>query len=117
AGDGFGSQARRQQVASAETTQRETEMSQDLQRLVRLVEEGRVEDARRLAPELAARWPDSPAAQHWARVLEPPKVIPNRPGPPWRSFDPDYEWLREHAAEYPGCWIATYEDRLIAAHP
>src|SRR5436190_12583745 len=104
-------------MAIAETIQLKTEMSQDLQRLVRLVEEGRVEDARRLAPELAAKWPDSPAAQHWARVLEPPKVIPNRPGPPGRSFERDYAWLREHAAEYPGCWIATYEDRLIAANP
>ena len=104
-------------MAIAETMQRETEMAQDLERLVRLVEKGRVEEARRLAPELAAKWPDSRDAQHWALVLEPPKVIPNRPGPPWRPLDRDYAWLREHAAEYPGCWIATYEDRLIAADP
>ncbi len=34
-----------------------------------------------------------------------------------RSFRRDHEWLRAHAREYPGCWIATYEDRLIAADP
>jgi hypothetical protein len=104
-------------MAIAETTGRETELAQDLGRLVRLVEEHRVEEARLLAPELAAKWPDSRDALHWARVLEPPKVIPNRPGPPGRSFKRDYAWLREHAAEYPGCWIATYEDRFIAAAP
>ena len=102
-------------MAIAETAGRDAELAQDLERLNRLVEQHRVEEARRLAPELAAKWPESPAAQHWARVLEPPKVIPNRPGPPWRSFDRDYAWRQEHADEYPGCWIATYEDRLIAA--
>ena len=26
-------------------------------------------------------------------------------------------WLKEHAHEYPGCWLAIYEDNLIAADP
>lgn len=93
------------------------ETQHDLQRLTRLVEEGRVEEARRLAPDLAAKWPESRPLQHLARVLEPPKVLPNRSGPPGRRIDRDEAWLREHAREYPGCWIATYEDRLIAADP
>jgi hypothetical protein len=97
--------------------QAETEMREALARLVRLIEESRVEEARRLAPELSARWPDSQEIQHLARVLEPPKVIPSTPGPAGRRFDRDHQWLREHAHEYPGCWIATLEDRLIAADP
>ena len=31
-------------------------------------------------------------------------------------MDKERAWLREHAHEYPGCWLAVYEDRLIAAH-
>ena len=95
----------------------ETKMREDLARLVSLVEESRVEDARGLAPELAARWPDSREIQNMARVLEPPKIIPTRPGPPGRSLARDREWVREHGHEYPGSWLATLEDRLIAADP
>jgi len=93
------------------------EVQDDLSRLVRLVEESRVEEARRLAPELAERWPHSRELQHLARVLEAPKLIPSRPSPPARRFDRDRQWLREHAQEHPGCWIATLEDRSIAADP
>ena len=28
-----------------------------------------------------------------------------------------HAWLRAHHKEYPGCWIAVHEDRLIAADP
>src|SRR4051812_30816229 len=91
--------------------------AEDLAELKRLIEEGRVEDARRLAPALAARWPQSASIQHFARVLEPPRAIPTPPLPPGRSFDRDVAWLRAHAREYPGCWIATFEDELIAADP
>jgi hypothetical protein len=92
-------------------------MREDLAHLIRLVEESRVEEARRLSLELAARWPDSREVQHMARVLEPPKVIPSAPAPRGRRFDRDHQWVREHAQEYPGCWIATLEDRLVAADP
>jgi hypothetical protein len=93
------------------------ELEADLQRLVRLVEESRVEEARALAPALAAKWPDSPGIRHLARVLEPPKILPNRPGPRGRHLDREYAWLQAHAREYPGCWLAVYEDRLLAADP
>ena len=76
-----------------------------------------MEEARRLAPALALRWPDSAEIQHMARVLEPPKVIPSTPGPQGRRFDRDHQWLRQHGQEYPGCWLASLEDRLIAADP
>ena len=51
-----------------------------------------------------------------ARVLEPPRVtaVTGRSSPPW---DEERAWLRAHAHEYPGCWLAIQGDRLIAASP
>jgi hypothetical protein len=34
-----------------------------------------------------------------------------------RPLDRERAWLREHGREYPGCWLALDEDRLIAADP
>jgi hypothetical protein len=68
--------------------------------------------------ELQARWPDSPRVQYWARVLAPPEVVPTSGRDPRsRPRDRERAWPREHAREYPGCWLAVYEDRLIAADP
>jgi hypothetical protein len=39
------------------------------------------------------------------------------PGKRTRSLRREQAWLSEHAAEYPGCWLAVFEDRLIAADP
>ncbi len=104
-------------MAVVERETREQELRCDLDRLKALVEASRVEEAQRLAPELAAKWPDSRAAQHWARVLEPPRILPTPPGWKNRSFDRETTWIRQHGHEYPGCWLGVYEDRLIAADP
>jgi hypothetical protein len=93
------------------------QLEEDLGRLNRLIEASRTEEARALAPQLAARWPDSPEIRHLAHVLEPPRVVPNDPRIEGRSFERDHAWLAEHANEYPGCWIAVYEDQFIAADP
>jgi hypothetical protein len=103
-------------VTTAERTQN-TEEAEALARLRRLLEEGAVEEARRLAPEMTARWPASAAIQHLARVLEPPRVVPSPPGLRGRSFDREHAWLQQHAGEHPGCWLAIYGDQLIAANP
>lgn len=34
-----------------------------------------------------------------------------------RSLEGEKRWLRAHAGEYPGCWLALDGDRLIAADP
>jgi hypothetical protein len=104
-------------MAITEQAQSELALAEDLARLVRLVDDGRIEEARRLAPQLAEKWPESRPIQHPNRVLEPPKVIPSPPGLRGRNLDPERAWLREHAHEYPGCWLAVYGDRLIAADP
>jgi hypothetical protein len=92
-----------------------------LQRLSQLrddVSGGRIEKARAAIQDLAALWPDSARVQYWARVLAPPTAAA-APGPDPRSGPLEHEraWLKEHAREYPGCWLAVYEDRLIAADP
>src|SRR5207248_8884007 len=86
-----------------------------LAQIRRLLEEGAVEEARRLAPELAAKWPASPTVRHLTRVLEPPGLIPSPPGIRGRNLDRERAWLREHAHEHAGRWLGIYEDRLVAA--
>jgi hypothetical protein len=34
-----------------------------------------------------------------------------------RALDRERAWLQAHAREHPGCWLAVFEDRLIAADP
>jgi hypothetical protein len=79
---------------------------------------GRVPEAREAVKELEARWPEDPRVQNWARVLAPPRVIPTPEAHRHhRPLDRERAWLKQHAREYPGCWLAVYEDRLIAANP
>jgi hypothetical protein len=79
---------------------------------------GRVPEARAKIKELEARWPEDKRVQHWARVLAPPEVIPTPEAyKNARPIDRELKWLKEHRGEYPGCWVAVYEDRLIAADP
>lgn len=91
-------------------------LSVQLATLRTLIERGQVERARRLVNELEARWPDAARVRHFARVLAPPKgkVMEGRR---YRSLDREREWLRAHAKEYPGCWIAVHGDQLVAADP
>lgn len=102
---------------SAIGTRSESELQQDLQRLKDLVEQSRVEEARKLAPVLLEKWPDSQRVRNWATVLEPPRVIASEPRPATRSFAEDRRWVREHGHEYPGCYLVTVGYRLIAADP
>jgi len=76
---------------------------------------GSINDARTMIAEMAKRWPDSERVQHYARVLAPP-VAKSVPGPN-RSVEKEFNWLKEHAREYPGCWLAVKGDQLVAADP
>ena|SRR5947209_4606799 len=93
--------------------------SQDLARLQALLTRGRVEEARSFVKELEARWPESDLVRGFARVLAPPvaRVTKGREGMTREQSRTESAWLREHAREYPGCWVILLEDRLIAAHP
>jgi hypothetical protein len=91
-------------------------LNEDLLRLRGFLESSDVEGARAFVKELAQRWPESERVRHYARVLAPP-VVTLRPDKRIRRLDKEYAWLRQHAREYPGCWLAIFEDRLIAADP
>jgi hypothetical protein len=93
------------------------DLEQDLRELRSLLERSRVEEARALVKELEQKWPDSQEVGRAARVLAPPRVLPSRPDINARPRDRERAWLREHAREYPGCWVALVGDRLIAADP
>lgn len=88
----------------------------DVQRLREMVEQNDVEGARAFVKDLEQWWPDSERVRYWARVLAPPvvRVVKGQRG---RSLEKERAWLKEHAREYPGCWLAVFEDRLIAADP
>jgi hypothetical protein len=104
-----------EQNAGEETTEQER-LAADLRHLLDLLEADQVEEARRYVKELEQRWPEAERVQHYARVLAPPKVR-SRPDIPARSSQRELNWLKENAHKYPGCWLAVYEDRLIAADP
>jgi hypothetical protein len=76
--------------------------------------EGDVEAARSLARELAAQWPDESRVRYWARVLALPQVTAE-PGEPRRNLDRERAWLRAHAGEYPGRWLAINGEELVSA--
>ena len=92
------------------------QLATDLRHLYDLLERERIEEARGYVKELQQRWPDAERVQHYARVLAPP-VARSRPDIPPKSHVREFAWLDAHAHEYPGCWLAILEDRLIAAHP
>jgi len=91
-------------------------LKEDLTRLRDLLARGDVKQARALLKELEQRWPDSAWVRHYAQVLARPTAS-MRAGEQGPSHDREHAWLREHGPEYPGCWIAVLEDRLVAADP
>jgi hypothetical protein len=102
-------------VERAETANQER-LAADLRHLTDLLERERIEEARRYVKELQQRWPDAERVQHYAHVLAPP-VSRRRPDILAKPLDREWKWLDEHGHEHPGCWLAIYEDRLIAADP
>jgi hypothetical protein len=79
-----------------------------------------VEEARNLVTQLEADWPESDLVRRFSRVLSPPVasvVSGGKKSPTREQTQQEGAWLREHAREYPGCWVILHGDRLIAAHP
>jgi hypothetical protein len=102
--------------AEAPAGESQTELTAALERIRRLIETSAVDEARALAKEMGARWPEDERAQYWARVLAPPRGSVVK-GVRSRSLDRERAWLREHAQEYPGQWLAIFGDQLVAADP
>ncbi|MGV3720837.1 MAG: hypothetical protein ACO1SX_07995 [Actinomycetota bacterium] len=92
----------------------EGSLEEDLQRLKRMVEGSRVPEARAYVQLLAERWPGSSDVQYWNQVLAPPSARPPR-STENRSVRQETAWLRDHAHEYPGQWLAVRGNQLVAA--
>jgi hypothetical protein len=93
------------------------ELLAELAEIRRLLEASEVPAARRIARELPLRWPESRQAAKIAKLLGPSKVRVIRGNPPFPDRIQEFAWLRAHAAQYPGNWLALFADRLLAADP
>src|SRR5438105_15313191 len=69
--------------------------------------------ARELAMSGAAEFPDDPYLAKAGRILAPPKVIGHYPPNPKAGLD--VKWLKQHAHEYAGQWVALNEGEFIGA--
>jgi hypothetical protein len=93
-----------------------TMLAEEVQQLRDLLDAEDVEGARRFVKELEVRWPDSERVRHYAHVVATPKVQ-MRSDIRVRPLNKEWEWLRQHAHEHPGCWLAILGDQLVAADP
>jgi hypothetical protein len=116
--------ARREPVSnghSSETvavpTQREApETAEAALKVVRtLVEAGKVRLARERTTAFLEIWPDDARLQSAANVLAPPQVWSHKSERPRTTGEQEFKWIREHALEYSGQWVALLGDQLLAS--
>lgn len=60
-------------------------------------------------------YPEDAELAKMAYILAPPKVLGTSPANPSTSLD--LEWLRRHAVEYQGQWVALNKGQFLAAAP
>jgi hypothetical protein len=70
----------------------------------------------RLAQLGGQLFPDHERIQRAARVLAPPNIQSTHL-PPAEGLEASRRWLREHATEYHGQWVAVREGQLVGAAP
>lgn len=70
--------------------------------------------ARNLATQGAKLYPDHSELRKMAHVLAPPRVV-NADIPPTPAVRANQAWLRDHADEYKGQWVALREGTRLAA--
>jgi hypothetical protein len=66
-----------------------------------------------LATRGVQHYPHNSSLQNMNRLLGPPRVLKTNL-PPTPSLKANREWIRTHAVEYRGQWVALQEGRLIA---
>jgi hypothetical protein len=69
--------------------------------------------ARNLSAEGAAQYPDDADLQKAARGRALPKVVGRKPADP--TVEKDHAWLKAHAHEYRGQWIALRRGEFLGA--
>ena len=60
-------------------------------------------------------WPEDTKLLAAARVLAPPKVRSVKSDRPRTSGEREFRWIRAHALQYSGQWVALLGDRLLAS--
>ncbi len=70
--------------------------------------------ARQLSVEGAKHHPDDPEIQKYARVLAPPKVV-SSDALPNAAHKANREWLKTHAGDNRGQWVAIRNGELLEA--
>jgi hypothetical protein len=91
--------------------------AKDFERAIRLaLQAGALLMARQLSELGAQRYPDHAKLQKFARILAPPRVI-DAHLPPDPNAGADIEWLKTHADEYRGQWVAIQGGELLASAP
>jgi hypothetical protein len=94
----------------AEATTAQTSLSTTIGALITM---NRVADARALLAAVPDDLRTSPELQAWTRVLAEPTF---RTSPAsGNDFDATLEWLRQHAAEYAGRWVAVRSGKLLGS--
>lgn len=71
--------------------------------------------ARHISAEGHRLYPEDVELANMARILAPPKVLGVSPANP--SAGRDLEWLRQHADEHRGQWVALRNGDFLAAAP
>jgi hypothetical protein len=104
-------------MSTATLVEQKPDLQQALARLIGMLSESDVEGARAYVKELVREWPEAERVQHYARVLVRPRILGSRPASGKSFTVAEKAWLKAHAHEYPGCWIALDDDRMIAADP
>jgi hypothetical protein len=66
--------------------------------------------------DVVREWPESERLGIGDRVLAPPRILGRKPAASG-DISGERAWLKAHAHEYPGCWIAVLGDRMIAVDP
>jgi hypothetical protein len=96
---------------SAPLRQSPGQESPDMEQRIRsLVEEGRILEARDL---LKTAGDQVPAESNLRRILGSPRVSKSDILDVDRS--PEFRWLKKHAEEYQGQWVALVEENLVAS--
>ncbi|OQW92420.1 MAG: hypothetical protein BWK78_01760 [Thiotrichaceae bacterium IS1] len=81
----------------------------------RLVESYHLHEARQFLEAVSQTLGPSDKLAYWQRVLAKTKVLPSTPASSVGNFA-NAAWLRHHARQYQGQWIALREGVLLGAH-
>jgi len=78
----------------------------------RLVEAGRVDEARRLLRDEQAKGTEAHALGAWPKLLAMPKAVA-RPRTGREDFLENMQWARDHRAAHRGEWVALRNGALV----